>query len=199
MKMHKTVENKDKKKVTALNGAVLYSKLLQIASGAAYADPSNDESEYAILDRDRYELIGDFIEAREHSVCFFSWRHQRDLLIEMAKKREIKFEVIDGSVSQRERTRIIAEYQAGKYQTLFANSTIAHGVTLTRGKRTIFASPTPNLEHFLQSYKRIYRVSQTEKTETVMVLATGTIDEYVWEQCQKKDARQSDLLAYVET
>lgn len=28
--------------------------------------------------------------------------------------------------------------------------------------------------------------------------APGTIDEYVWEQCQKKDVRQSDLLSYME-
>ena len=82
---------------------------------------------------------------------------------------------------------------------LIANArTIAHGLTLTKGTRTIFASPTPDLEHFLQGYKRIYRIGQKEKTETIMVIAPGTIDEYVWEQCQKKDVRQSDLLSYME-
>lgn len=195
----KTVMNKGRK-VVALNGASLYTKLLQCASGATYVDPEDDESDYTLMDVGRYELINDLIDAREHSIVFFNWRHQRDELIRVAKARKTKFELIDGTVTRKgERERITEAYQRGEYQVLFANAqTIGHGLTLTRGTRTIFASPTPNLEHFLQGYKRIYRITQKEKTETVMVIAEGTIDEYVWEQCQKKDVKQSDLLAYLE-
>ena len=195
----KTVMNKGRK-VVALNGASLYTKLLQCASGATYVDPEDDESDYTLMDAGRYELINDLIDAREHSIVFFNWRHQRDELIRVAKARKTKFELIDGTVTRKgERERITEAYQRGEYQVLFANAqTIGHGLTLTRGTRTIFASPTPNLEHFLQGYKRIYRITQKEKTETVMVIAEGTIDEYVWEQCQKKDVKQSDLLAYLE-
>lgn len=188
------------RKVTALNGAVLYFKLMQCASGAVYVDPDDEESDYTLLDPDRYELIMDLIEARDHSIVFFNWRHQKDELVKEAKKRKIKFEVIDGTVTKKgERERITEAYQRGEYQVLIANAqTIGHGLTLTKGTRTIFASPTPNLEHFLQGYKRIYRIGQKEKTETVMIIAPGTIDEYVWEQCQKKDVRQADLLSYLE-
>ena len=188
------------RKVSAVNGAVLYFKLLQAASGAVYVDPDNEDSDYTLLDADRYDLIMDLVEAREHSIVFFGWRHQKDELIHVAKARGVKFEVIDGTVTRKgERERIVDAYQRGEYQVLIANArTIAHGLTLTKGTRTIFASPTPDLEHFLQGYKRIYRIGQKEKTETIMVIAPGTIDEYVWEQCQKKDVRQSDLLSYME-
>lgn len=199
LREQKTVANNGRS-VTAINGAVLYSKLLQCASGAAYADPLNEASSYTLLDTGRYELVNDLVEAREHSIVFFSWAHQRDELIKSAKARKLKFEMIDGTVTRKgERERITEAYQRGEYQVLYANAqTIGHGLTLTKGTRTIFASPTPNLEHFLQAYKRIYRITQKQKTETIMVIAEGTIDEYVWEQCQKKNVKQSDLLAYLE-
>lgn len=199
LREQKTVANKGRS-VTAINGAVLYSKLLQCASGAAYADPLNEASSYTLLDTGRYELVNDLVEARDHSIVFFSWAHQRDELIKSAKARKLKFEMIDGTVTRKgERERITEAYQRGEYQVLYANAqTIGHGLTLTKGTRTIFASPTPNLEHFLQAYKRIYRITQKQKTETIMVIAEGTIDEYVWEQCQKKNVKQSDLLTYLE-
>ncbi len=189
------------KTVRAVNGAVLYGKLLQCASGATYSDPDDtDNSEYALIDVGRYELINDLIEARKHSVVFFSWRHQRDQLIRLAEKSGFSYALIDGTVTKKgAREKIVEDYQAGAYKVLFAHPQSAgHGLTLTRGTTTIFASPTPNLEHFLQAYKRIYRISQTEKTETIMVIAKDTIDEYVWSQCQTKDIKQVDLLSYLE-
>ncbi len=187
---------KDAKSITAVNGAVLYNKLLQCASGANYADGGED---YALLDTGRYELIGDLIEARAHSVVFFNWKHQRDELLKIAKANSWSYAVIDGDVTKKGvRERIVDEYQAGKLKVLFAHPQSAgHGLTLTRGTTTVFASPTPNLEHFLQGLKRIYRISQTQKTETIVVIAEGTIDERVYQACRDKDLKQSDLLEFL--
>lgn len=190
------VKSKGVKAITAVNGAVLYGKLLQCASGASYSD----DEEYALLDVGRYELIGDLIEARKHSIVFFSWKHQRDQLIRIAENEQWPYAVIDGDVTRKGvREKIVEDYQEGKYKVLFAHPQSAgHGLTLTRGTTTIFASPTPNLEHFLQAYKRIYRIGQKEKTETIMVIAKDTIDERVWTACQAKDVKQADLLSYLE-
>lgn len=191
---------KDKgKTVTALNGAVLYAKKLQVASGAVYSDGDVDGAgEYALLDAGRYELIGDLIDSRKHTIVFFNWKHQRDQMVQIAKKEKWNYAVIDGETSTKAREQIVADYQKGKYKVLFAHPQSAgHGLTLTRGTTTIFASPTPNLEHFLQAYKRIYRITQTLKTETIMVIARATIDEGVWAACQAKDVRQNNLLSYL--
>ncbi len=182
------------KTVSAINGAVLYGKLLQCASGATYAS----EDDYALIDTQRYELVADLIEARKHSVVFFSWKHQRDELLKIAEKNKWPYALIDGTVTKKgAREQIVADYQAGKYKVLFAHPQSAgHGLTLTKGTATIFPSPTHNLEHFLQAYKRIYRISQTEKTETIMVVAKNTIDEKVWKSCQAKNVKQVSLLDY---
>ena len=82
---------------------------------------------------------------------------------------------------------------------LFAHPQSAgHGLTLTKGTATIWASPTYNLEHFLQGNRRIYRAGQTDKTETVIVIASGTIEEHVLVKLQEKDMRQMDLLSMLE-
>lgn len=180
--------------VTAVNGAVLYGKLLQCASGAIY----NDDGGYNLLDTDRYELILDLVEARRHSVVFFNWAHQRDKLIEEATKRKVSFEVYDGTVSDKRRRAIVDAYQEGAYQTLFAHPASAgHGLTLTRGTATVWASPTPNLEHYLQGLKRIHRIGQTEKTETIMIVARDTIEQQVYESLLAKDAKMTKLLEFL--
>lgn len=177
--------------VTAINGAVLYTKLLQAASGALY----NDQGEFSVLDTGRYELVMDLIDEREHSIVFFNWRHQRDVLTELAAKRGFNFCVIDGETSDKEREDIVKHYQAGFYKVLFAHPQSAgHGLTLTRGRTTIWASPTPNLEHFLQGNRRIYRISQKEKTETIVILAPGTVDERVYAALEAKNVRMTALL-----
>jgi len=70
----------------------------------------------------------------------------------------------------------------------------AHGLTLTKGTTTIWASPTYNLEHFLQGNRRIYRAGQTQKTETIVVLAPNTVEEGVFKKLQEKDVRQGSML-----
>lgn len=177
--------------VSAVNGAVVAGKLLQIASGAVY----NDDGDYSLIDSDRYELVMDLVEERRHSIVFFTWEHQRDELIKIATKRGVPHAVFDGSTPDKERTKIVQDYQAGKYQVLFAHPQSAgHGLTLTRGTATIWASPTYNLEHFLQGLKRVHRIGQTEKTETIVVVAEGTVDEKVWAALQAKSVRMADLL-----
>lgn len=176
--------------VTAINGAAVTTKLQQIASGAVYHD-----DEAVLVDNGRYSLILDLIEERQHSVCFFLWRHQRDELIKEAERRGVTFCVIDGDTPSREREEMVQHYQNGFYRVMFAHPQSAgHGLTLTRGTATIWASPTFNLEHFAQGNKRVYRNGQKNRTETIVVLAENTIDEHIYSVLETKNKRMSNLL-----
>ena len=183
-----------KSSVTAINGAVLYGKLLQLASGAVY----NDDGGYSLIDTERYSLVLDLVQERQHSVVFFHWQHQRDQLIEMARTRKISYALIDGTVSGKKRDEVVKHYQAGFYDVIFAHPQSAgHGLTLTKGTATIWTSPTHNLEHYLQGLKRIHRIGQKEKTETIMVLAPGTVEERVYESLCAKNVKLTTLLDYL--
>lgn len=180
--------------VEGINAAAVVTKLLQIASGAVY----DGEGKYHVLDRARYELVMDLAEERKHVVVFFNWEHQRDLLVEEAKKRGLTYTLIDGSVGRKKRQEAVELYQGGLYRVLFAHpQSAAHGLTLTKGTRTIWASPTYNLEHWLQGNHRIDRAGQTEKTETANVLAEGTLEQHVYGAMSEKRGKLSDLLEYL--
>lgn len=184
------------KNLTAINAAAVATKLLQVASGAVYSSPDK----YHLVDEGRYEFILDLIAARKHSLCFFLWKHQRDMLIAEAEKRKIRYCVFDGNATDAEREEMVRLYQAGVYQVMFAHPASAgHGLTLTRGTATIWASPTYNLGHFVQGSKRIPRMGQTQKTETIVVVAKDTIEEKVYSMMLDKDARMTTLLELFST
>ncbi len=180
--------------ITAVNAAVVRNKLLQIASGAVYSS----EGVYELIHKERYELILDLIEAREFSVTFFNWKHQKDELIKLSKKRKIKYAVLDGSVSDKGRKEIVEAYQEGHYQTLFLHpQTGAHGLTLTRGTSTIFCSPIYQADFLKQGKHRIWRAGQTKKTETILIEAAGTVEGAVYEKLNKKTKQMTNFLEII--
>jgi SNF2 family DNA or RNA helicase len=179
--------------ITSVHAASLRQKLLQIASGAVY--DGGEDSSYKVIDPQRYELIADLIEERDHSITFFNWKHQRDLLLEECRKRHVSCAVIDGDVTQAKRDAIVTDYQAGMYQTLLLHPrTGAHGLTLTRGTTTIISSPFYEADLLKQAIHRIYRGDQNQVTNTLLVQAKGTVEELVYERLDEKYGRMVDLL-----
>lgn len=185
------------KTVTAVNGAVLATKLLQIASGAVYSQGDIEgEGEYVLLDTSRYELTLDLCEEARQTVVFFQWRHQKEQMVAEAERRGHNYAVLDGSVTNiHHRNDIVKNFQKGFYRELFIHpQTGAHGLTLTRGTRTIWPSPTFNQELYHQGIKRIHRAGQTEVTDTITLLAHDTYDEIAYASREKKGVRMFGLL-----
>ncbi|QIB67115.1 helicase-related protein [Kineobactrum salinum] len=107
--------------------------------------------------------------------------------------------MIDGDLTGSTRTtkvqKIVDDFQNGKLRVIFAHPKSAgHGLTLTRGTTTIWASPTYNAEWFQQFNARIYRKGQTRKTETLCIAALGTKEEDVYAQLFNKVSNMNELL-----
>lgn len=183
---------KPKAHVTAINAAAVATKLLQVSSGAVY----DNDGKYHVIDTERYSFVLDLVEQRKHSVVFFLWDHQRDLLVAEAERRGLTFAVIDGGVRERDRHDIVKGFQAGAFRTVFLHpKSAAHGLTLTRGTAAIWASPTVDAEFFNQGARRVYRLSQKQRTETITVIAKGTREERVYHEIlAPKQARMKNLL-----
>jgi SNF2 family DNA or RNA helicase len=180
--------------ITAVNAAVLRNKLLQIASGAVYT-----EAGYKVLDPQRYDLVMDLVEERDHSIVFFNWAHQRDQLIKVAEKRGISYGLIDGTVSDAKRTAVVESFQAGLLQTVLLHpQTGAHGLTLTRGRATIWCSPVYQADFLVQGKHRIVRGGQDKKTETILICAEDTVEDLVYERVGDKTTRMSNFLEIIE-
>lgn len=175
----------------AINAAAVATKLLQISSGALYTE---DEA-FSPVANDRYKLVLDLVEGREHPLVFFFWKHQRDMLIAEAESRGLTYAVIDGSTTDKERDAIVARYQRKQFDLLLAHPKSAgHGLTLTAGTSTIWPCPTYDLELFKQGNKRQARIGQKKKTEIIVIIANNTIEQGVYDILMKKDARMTTLL-----
>ena len=163
-------------------------------SGAVYSGDGN----YLVVDSARYDLIADIVEERDHSVTFFNWKHQRDLLAAKFDARGITYAIIDGDTPDSERTQIVADYQAGRYRTLLLHPrTGAHGLTLTRGTSTILCSPIYEADLMKQIIHRIYRGTQNQVTNTLLVCAANTVEEYVYGRLDQKSEDMADFLEMV--
>lgn len=178
--------------ITAVHAGSRTKKILQLLSGAVY----DAEGQIVKVHQHRYELVMDLIEARTHCLVAFNWKHERNALISLAEKRNMSYAVIDGDTPPNKRQEIVNDYQAGRYRVIFAHPQSAgHGLTMTRGVATIWASPTYNAEHYQQLNARIDRKGQTQETETICICASNTKEEDVYEKLNGKLTRMSDLLA----
>ena len=178
--------------LTAINAGTVAGKLQQVCAGSVYG---NDHVVHHICN-ERSKLVLDLVEARKHSLVYFLWDHQRDQLIKEAEARGISYVVVDGSKTDAERASAVMRYQAGMFQVMFAHpQAVAHGQTLTKGTTIIWASPTPNLEWFIQGNGRQRRIGQTEKTETIVLLADTFIEQRIYHDIlMPKNKRMVTLL-----
>jgi SNF2 family DNA or RNA helicase len=177
--------------LSAQQASTVHQKLMQMASGAVY----KEDKTYSLLDSGRYELIMDLIDARKQCVVAFQWRHQREEMEKAAKKRGFTFASIDGSVNDTKRQEAVKGFQDGNIKVIFAHPQSAgHGLTLTAGTTTIWASPTYNSEHYIQFNARINRAGQANETETILVCAENTVDEKVYDRLDSKLSSMQLLL-----
>jgi hypothetical protein len=87
-------------------------------------------------------------------------------------------------------------FQAGFYRVLLAHpQSAAHGLTLTKGTATIWASPTYNLEHSsCRATVASTAPARLERTETIVIIAAGTIEEAVYQRLLDKNLKQLSML-----
>lgn len=180
--------------ITAVHAASVLTKVLQILSGAVYDGNGN----YVLIDPQRYELITELVEQRQHSLVAYTWKHQKQELIKQFEKHNLSYAIIDGDTPDKRRPQIVNEYQAGQYRVLLAHPKSAgHGLTLTRATTTLWASPTYNLEHYTQFNQRPHRIGQTKKTEVIDICAIDTVEEFAYERLHEKALGQNQLLTFL--
>ena len=189
--LRESVLELDETDIEAVHAGARTQKLLQICSGAVYDEFGTPH----VLDTSRYELVADMAEVRQHSLIAFMWQHQKDAIAKALKKRGLSYAIIDGNTAHNDRTQAVADFQAGKLRVILAHPQSAgHGLTLTQGRTIIWASPTYNVEHFAQFNARIYRAGQKQTTEFILVTASDTLEETVYQKLNDKSLRMTDLL-----
>jgi SNF2 family DNA or RNA helicase len=100
---------------------------------------------------------------------------------------DISCEVIQGSVSARERSQIIDRFQTQESPRVLVvqPQSAAHGITLTAADTVVFWSPVMSVETYLQCIARIDRVGQ-KNNMTVVHLQGSEVERKMYRMLQGK-------------
>ena len=169
--------------ITAQNAAVLTGKLLQIASGAIYAE----DGSYAILHDARLDALEDLIEASngEPVLVYYAYRHERDRIMRrFPEARELRT------------PKDVDDWNHGKIRILIAHPASAgHGLNLQYGGHImIWYGLTWSLELYQQACARLYRQGQDKPVRIYHLVTEKTIDEDVIKVLTGKADRQDALI-----
>jgi len=167
--------------ITAVNSAVLYSKLLQYCNGAVYS--STNDGTYTTIHNNKIDYLREFIEiyASENILVAYKFRIDEER-IRKAFSTAVTLtsqNVID--IQQR--------WNEGKIKLLLCQCGTAKGLNLQNGGRIIvWFGITPDLEHYLQFNARLHRQGQTKPVLIHHIVANKCKDEQVIHVLADKNA-----------
>ena len=176
----------DDQTVIATSAAAVMNKLLQMANGCVYTYDGAC-NEYAYVHNKKLEALKEIIDtASEPVLVFYSFRHDRDTILEEIPDAE----EIKGPES-------IAKWNKGKIPVLLAHpASVGYGLNLQDGGHVIvWYGLTWSLELYSQANARLYRQGQTKPVIIHHLVAEGTVDEQVMKALQAKDTSQAALMA----
>lgn len=159
--------------VTAANGGVVFTKMLQASIGWIYGD--DNRRIYALDNNDRIDALLDIIESAERKVIVFSpFKSATAGISEALKKNKIEYAEVTGDTSAKERLEIFNFFQGTeKYRVLNAHpECMSHGLTLTSADTIVWFGPVTKLETFEQANARITRVGQVHKQQVIKLIGT---------------------------
>lgn len=183
--------------VTAANEGVLFSKLLQIASGYVY---TADKKVVVLDNKPRMQALTDKIaEAEGKLIVFVSFIHAAKAVHQQLVDDGITSRLITGEVSASQRALIFNEFQRDpSLRVLVAHpKTMSHGLTLTQANTIVWFTPNDSLDTYQQACARITRPGQTRKTYVVH-LTGSPVEAKIYRRLSQNASLQGALLEMFE-
>jgi SNF2 family DNA or RNA helicase len=171
--------------VSAVNAAVSINKLLQISGGAVYSD-NGLVMEFDI--KPRLAVLKEVVDETSNKVVVFvPFTHTIEVVQRSLNEHRITSEIIQGSVSPKERTSIISRFQdtPDPQVLIIQPQAAAHGITLTAADTVVFWSPVMSVETYLQCIARIDRIGQ-KNAMTVVHLQGSEIERRMYTMLQSR-------------
>jgi len=179
--------------ISAVNAAAKLSKLLQISGGAVYTD-TKEVIEFDVSPR--LNTLMEVLDETEHKVIIFiPYTHTIHLVRKHLIQEGVSNEIIDGSVSARERGEIINRFQTAELPRvlLIQPQAASHGVTLTAADTVVFWSPVMSVETYLQCVARIERLGQVNSM-TVVHLQGSEVERKIYSMLKNKISTHEKLV-----
>jgi SNF2 family DNA or RNA helicase len=182
--------------ITAANGGVLYSKLLQTSIGWVYG---NDDKTYELDNHNRINAVIDIILDTANKVIVFSpFISSMHGLEASLKKEGIDFATVSGATPSGKRAEIFNHFQnTDSPKVLNAHpECMSHGLTLTAADTIIWFGPTTKLETYEQANARIRRIGQTRKQQIIKLVASES-ERIAYRRLAARQDLQADILSII--
>lgn len=177
------LEVSEHKKIKALDGASITTKLLQLANGVVYDE---DRGEHAFHDL-KLQALADLVEETKGSPLLVAYSFKSDAARVLKKFPEAK--LFDGKNETQD------AWNRGEIGMLLAHpQSVAHGLNLqTGGNNAVWYGLTWSLELYIQFNKRLHRSGQTKPVMIHHLIVAGTMDEDVLAALNDKNDMQDSL------
>lgn len=192
----------DEVQVTAVNAAVLSSKLRQFCQGALYVEGPNVGGStcqvsgryYHVLNTAKMDAFWGILEQLNGQPTLLSVQFAFEYA--ELKKRFGRVPALVGGVPEREQTRAIEAWNRGELPFLVCHpASISHGVNLQAGGHYItWLALTWNYEHYSQLNGRLRRTGQKHTCVRNRVIVRGTVEEKLVKALDTKGCNQQRLL-----
>jgi SNF2 family DNA or RNA helicase len=169
LKSELAVTMKSGKPITAANEAAARSKYLQISLGAVY--DANHVAHKVDAGPRMAELEAVLEQAPGKWLCFVPFTSAVDTLHRTLKGR-YNCAIVNGSVSQKERSDVFSAFQEGDLQGIIADpGTMSHGLDLWMARTVVWYGPVDKSELFAQANKRAHRPGQKYPVSVVQIVS----------------------------
>ena len=162
--------------ISAVNKAAVVNKLLQISTGAVYAEEGGTVEFDAAP---RMNLLLEILEETSRKVIIFAmYRSSIDSIDAFLTKHGYQVAVIDGRVTAGRRGEIINAFQNAPNPRVLVMQpqATAHGITLTAADTVVFFGPLMSVEQYVQAIARADRQGQSSDKVTVIHIQSSPIE-----------------------
>jgi len=180
---------------SAVNAAVLSSKLSQICAGFMYVDDADIRGrQYDVLHKEKVNVVAEIAEGTGSQVLV-AYRFQAELDMLKEGLGSLAHTLDEDGVIQRWNSN------TGQVPVLLVHPASAgHGLNLQHGGHTMVWATLPwSLEEYMQTNKRLARQGQQHPVVIHHLVAPHTVDEAVLQRLAEKKSVQQALLDHLDS
>lgn len=134
------------------------------------------------------KLVREYQANGDRALVFTRFAKVIEILGECLASEGIDYLSLQGNTNVSERQELIDEFNSNESIPVFLLTTGSGGtgVNLTAANKVIIFDQSDNPQDDIQAENRAHRLGQTRPVETVRLISEGTVEELVYQACQKK-------------
>jgi Helicase conserved C-terminal domain/SNF2-related domain len=180
--------------IGAINEAAARQKFIQVSLGAVY---DSDHKVHLADARPRISALHEILDEAPGKTLIFAPLTSVVEMLARELKGTRKVAIVNGNVSQKDRTKVFADFQEGDLEDIIADpGTMAHGLDLWMARTVIWYGTTDKAELYAQANRRAHRPGQKYPVNVVQ-LVSNPLEIEIFRRLENNLSLQGSLLTMI--